>query len=747
MCAVAIVLVTRHQRLLPTLHFPRFLLLLPIWAVLYLASAIFSSSIPLTLFAVFGQLLGWSVFLFFLTLTQQFKVQFFLKLLILLALALTLISLVFEANHSLGSLLPGMNLLYTTYGHNHIAVILLMVIPLSWWLAFQKTRRSVIERSIAWIIPVFFSVVLLLTLARVGILIGFLQMLAVFLITSRHREYFTGLAGGRIIFKSLFVFFLSSLVVLGFFWFMVTTKPGFSCPLNIIHPKLCFSIQTDTRTWYWERAVKIAQHQPWLGSGPGTFTEAHKLYRQNPFADSQFVHNSFLQMFAESGVIVGSLYSLLILLLLLTPIKSIFAKSGFTWEKAVYISAAGLFINSLFDFDFDFIGVYAVFLAFLALIQRNHWATQPQGRLSQKIVVAIKSWWLGFTVFSLIIAGFFIFTELQIALNRPSAAFAVFPYFSHHYNTFQKSNQIQPREKQQLRSIYRNHPQLYLDLLQGDLSLDERLALQNQLVAIDPWQRLYQDYVGDLILAQQNTEAAREVAALRELYQILESQSLGPRRETKVELAMKMLTLGDQFAADGNANMAGYLYREARFADPWLLDDHQPFFINQPVSAKEYLTFISYLSDVEGKYLGRYRDAFVENHISSLETELQENFVVTIQELPPSISLVLRHDDRLHKQLWDRLAPIINNNIKLQMEQQDWPLAYYSTLFSWQTYELLASGGQELDFALKEEYGITQLDLADRFQEIDADKAQVLYQQVHALLPWILASRGKPTPS
>ncbi len=729
------------------LRFSWTLLLLPIWIVGYVISSSLTQSLPLTLFASFNQLFGWSVFLFFLWLPSHFRSTFFLKLLILLAFSLSLISLVFGLVPSLGTLLPGMNLLYSTFGHNHIAVVLIMILPLAWWLAVSKDTSSRWEKILIWSLPIFFTVLLLTTLARVAIAISLFQIVCLMWYSRSNPSFKIHKFFGPVLMKLVLAIVTGVVAIQILFFVQTTLNPGTTCPLDSIHPKLCFSLHKDTRFWYWERAIQIAVHNPWLGTGPGTYVEAHKLYRQNPYADSQFTHNLILQMMAETGIVTGSIYTLLILGLLWSAFKVATSESGFTWKKAVFLSAWGLFINSLFDFDMEFMGIYAIFLCFLALLNREQWLSQVQRTQSSLGFKLSKLWWISGASLAVLLSGLFITTELLIFRERTPAAFTVFPFFAHQYNSFQRSSQLSTPQKNQLLKIYHAHPQAYIDALTADISLEERAQLQQRLFAIDPWQRLFQDPVTTLISLNQLPLAAQEVQATRQLFETLSTQDLGPNTETKVDLGHRMLELADQLALQGEPRLAGELYREAGFGDPWILDDHQPFFIDQPIYEQDYLTFIQELATLDGTYLSRYRTAFVDQHLFALEVRIQDYPEGNIPNLPQHAKTIVNHAYWKRFEAWDRLAPHLIAQIKAKISNGDWEGAYLYSQATWETYQALTIEPRELNFDLTEEFALLELEMGDEFQLSDPEKSKVLYQQVYYLIPWVFESRGRPTPS
>jgi len=59
----------------------------------------------------------------------------------------------------------------------------------------------------------------------------------------------------------------------------------------------------SSRIEFWRAAAAIAADHPLLGSGPGTFAELYPRYKRPGALDTRLVHNNYLQLAAESGLL------------------------------------------------------------------------------------------------------------------------------------------------------------------------------------------------------------------------------------------------------------------------------------------------------------------------------------------------------------------------------------------------------------------------------------------------------------
>jgi hypothetical protein len=68
------------------------------------------------------------------------------------------------------------------------------------------------------------------------------------------------------------------------------------------------AVDKGIKTWgarvgYWKAAVEIGKDYPLLGSGPGTFSVMYPRYKNLEDEDTRLVHNNYLQMWSDSGVL------------------------------------------------------------------------------------------------------------------------------------------------------------------------------------------------------------------------------------------------------------------------------------------------------------------------------------------------------------------------------------------------------------------------------------------------------------
>jgi tetratricopeptide (TPR) repeat protein len=65
----------------------------------------------------------------------------------------------------------------------------------------------------------------------------------------------------------------------------------------------------EARTDYWRGAVRIIRDHPWLGTGPGTFGSIYPMYKTALTEEAETVHNNYLQMWSDSGVLAFAAFT------------------------------------------------------------------------------------------------------------------------------------------------------------------------------------------------------------------------------------------------------------------------------------------------------------------------------------------------------------------------------------------------------------------------------------------------------
>ena len=207
------------------------------------------------------------------------------------------------------------------------------------------------DARVKWIALVFAGGVMLFCLVLTGSRGGFLAFgvmaLAVF------ACWFP--AGGR-----RTVFWLVGLVATLVVIFLLGQRAGF----------LHFGTTSlESRMDYWRGAVAIAKDHPWVGTGPGTFGSIYPKYKTALTEEAQVVHNNFLQMWSDSGVLAFVSYALLWIVAVRDSFRLARQRVGDAAAMAVCGALAGWTVHGLVDFDLYAPGVALPAFILLGTVQ------------------------------------------------------------------------------------------------------------------------------------------------------------------------------------------------------------------------------------------------------------------------------------------------------------------------------------------------------------------------------------------
>lgn len=327
-------------------------------------------SISLTLGFFSSLSLSFIIFSMLLFIKEDyFSKDLFVIGLIMVAFVLTIVSLILLFNAGWGELLPGLNVLYATYGHNHFGAVLLLVIPLVWSYAFNQ---KVLNKSIIFSLAVLFTVMTITTFGRVIIFIVLIQLLLLTFLSKKVNQK------GAILLFLLTMGFVFLFFVKTFFSVVSFINNDYLCPFPSLEKQLCKPLSQENRQYYWLQAIEGIKDHPLVGYGAGTFRLINKKYRQLPAASTSYAHNEYLEVFAEQGVVGGVIFVFLMGTLIYDVFLIAFKerkKGEFSLvlsdKKAILVGIVSIYFDALFDFDWNFLGIFCLTLMMMAFVLRE----------------------------------------------------------------------------------------------------------------------------------------------------------------------------------------------------------------------------------------------------------------------------------------------------------------------------------------------------------------------------------------
>lgn len=349
------------------------------WVLLigyFVFRTIFSDSVGYSISTTLRLCMGYVIFYLFYSFFDKKQLYSFTRALLLFCATTTVLSFTihfFFPRVIIG--LPAMNLLYAAYGHNHLASLLLITLPI---ILYE------IQRKRSWLnIGIFFLIVggLTFSFGR-GIYILLVAFFTILFFKQRLMFNFKS----KLTYIILTLFFCAALVIpLIFFRNAATSQDQSKDWFNRQLVKSEFSIKP--RLYYWNQALAGFSNSPFFGSGPGTFYQTSKRFQKVPNSYSYFAHNFFLETLSETGL-GGTVLLLTLMSVLFTTIWRNLKQDVINVSRLYIPLALGLTLTtiySFFDFSLNFLIIWLIFWAICGILSPTQ-NTTPTKRSLHKFL-------------------------------------------------------------------------------------------------------------------------------------------------------------------------------------------------------------------------------------------------------------------------------------------------------------------------------------------------------------------------
>jgi O-antigen ligase len=300
-----------------------------------------SDSVGYSISSLFRWCMAYGVFVLFSSLAREKNEDVFRRVVVWFGLSVIALSWLYSAVPSLGNALSGMNLLYPTYGHNHVANIIVFLFPLALHMWLTKKHRV----YLGMVLVVLGGLVV--SFARgAWLLIGGYIVTAVFLYKNMSVWVKTCLISLTIVVVSVVVFF-------GVFH-------GASSDIHDADVLTRLTIKPpvlESRLPYWQQAVQAIEDRPVFGAGPGTFYLLSKRFQQEEQTHSWFAHSLPLELMAELGMVgfVGVVFLLWVLFSRLS-------------RGPLFVSVVLTLAYSLYEINGNFLVIWLLFWASVGVL-------------------------------------------------------------------------------------------------------------------------------------------------------------------------------------------------------------------------------------------------------------------------------------------------------------------------------------------------------------------------------------------
>lgn len=302
-------------------------------------------------------------FLFFIGIYLAAKslpdfVKWLAGIIILVSIGLTLISFyLLYAFPRFGP--PGlstMNLVYASFGHNHLSDYLLFSLPLVLTLSLTAKKR---KTQVLFVLLLGFLLAGFISTFARGAFFAIIPILIFILAWVKIR---TSIKKKWLIFITFILPATALLLILTFSF--LTSFPSFQrfqvrVP-RIFVRQLFKPIILEPRFSYWQQAVQAFKDSPIFGTGLDTFRFASFRSQEKPLSWCWFTANHFLEMFAETGVFGGIAF----IFLIRSTLVLVYKRVGEKKEPILIGLFGGLLastLHSFLDWDWQFPAVFLTF--------------------------------------------------------------------------------------------------------------------------------------------------------------------------------------------------------------------------------------------------------------------------------------------------------------------------------------------------------------------------------------------------
>lgn len=543
-------------------------------AALFSLNLFFSINVPVTLEKLFFYLTSLTLFIFFLSLPKsKIEIPLFLYYLSLSSLVLHIFVLFFTFVPFPPLSFPGMNLLVRVFGHNYYVAYLLLVIPVFWWQFLYASDQSFASkkemRVLAIVLLVLSYLLMIFSLARFSMLVGFLQLMLIFW---ANKKRFIDLLGNQFAHALTKAFLLVLLVLVCAFSMLPLFFGKEVCPVNFSYKEMCKPLLANDRFQYWQKAFWIWQEKPFFGSGLKTFGFASRQFVLENYNYSSYAHNNFFHNLAEGGLVVGSCF-IFFILYLLRKSYVVVQRHKHPLNHFLFFAVLASWMNAMFDLTWNFFVIFSLTLIFIAFIL-SHDET-PQWR--SRVFVRFLHW---LTVVTIFFAAAYLCDTALIKSKQIDRAIKLFPFFDQPVRSLSIDDHLSEENYAKLYPLYRFDPGFVHNFSQAKgISNEKRIALLVELGKLDP------------VLLVESTDFEkldfREAKPLiDEFIRVVTTHRMVNNLHfldywKQGNLALDVLRFADQAYDAGELVIAADLYHQALVLNEHLYSNRKPVFLGE----------------------------------------------------------------------------------------------------------------------------------------------------------------------
>ncbi|MBU1033408.1 O-antigen ligase family protein [Patescibacteria group bacterium] len=703
-------------------------LLILIFLTISSLSLIYTISLPHSINRLITLIFSFLISFFFLFIKDKYiEKENLLLMFNLLIVSLGLLVLILTIFPGIGEFLPGMNLIFLSYGHNHFAAFLLLILPLFYWQLLSR------KSGFHLFIFIFSYFLILISFARVVILLAVVEFLLLLFVS---KESFQSLKASSKKIITITITFLSFfLLLMAIFSFSNLFKLNSVCNSDL--KVICKDISNEGRKIYWTNSILIFKENIVNGTGLNTYSLENQKYIHYGDTATSYPHNEFLQMFSDLGIVGGFSFLTLMYYLLYLSFKIIKKTEKKSINRFLFVGLIFTYLNSFFDFDWQFVSIYSLTLIFFSLILRQALKDDLLSKNKVNFNYLFSSFYYFLNIPLFLVTLLIVSSNLLVFFGKDDLAFRVYPYSFYQKFVFLKSELLSGNDRKKLENIYGNDP---FFLIQSSMSktFEEKLNSYTKAFEKYPLSISTKDFslfIENECLNEDNYIKSKELL-FRMVNFIVEEQNKGfpVSDDIKNDVGNYLVSLGNIAYKERNLIYLGEIYYEYSRIFIQFPKGYNPLFLSDEVELA-HASFLFSMGEFNPFLFRDQTEKFIEFYRNTAEELLVYGRSEEAYELYSRMLPIFRREGIWFGDISDFVLKETSSKVKKKNADLDLYLSNFMN-FYFQNEDLY------WNYFFKKELSFDLINLANAVYLENEPLALKYYSFAHVLDEWSLLDNG-----